>query len=559
MLSSSHSLVGAACVPFTEQQQQQQRNQQPHFGTPPSVKTTCLTPSLEPDTASVAPPPFKLTPGVAACAEASQLHNKHYHSADSPHPRLRVSNSSTSSSSSPSQGTPCLTCANTWSTSRQSPSSVMGGGVSLTSSTNLPCTPLRAAVKLPQQPLELHLAVPLVTPTTPSTRVQPRVRVYSRGDIRRGRWIINIVREECVARAALEEEATYEAIRTLPASCRVWKTYIDPVYNDEYDALGYYLLRRGAQNGANMPFASDEVEDGEGDEDLRRTLAAHHTRVAELKAAATPHPALLAGAQRLTLMEEVCRADIVSTEANAFCEHICSPYVYEHRIMTVGTLPLERFLRRWVGHFRSRNAVHTRQRARLCKLERDAREGLLRTSHTLAARHACMLTALVVEEQHYRTQVELLSTQDAAWTGVVLLRLREQVELFSLLFGGTMRQTRVCGRVEGMTLFRSLTLTEQATRGAVEAEEEREWRCIPSTMQLRFTSVCAEPQARAALVQEEAARRLELTQVIYALTVHYTKHDVELQEYDERQTFVRCAARTASELGGGTVWQIKGR
>ncbi|KPI87337.1 hypothetical protein ABL78_3578 [Leptomonas seymouri] len=401
---------------------------------------------------------------------------------------------------------------------------------------------------------------------------------YSRCDIRRGRWIINITSEECVARAALEEEESYEAIRTLPASCGVWRSYIDPALSDSDDALGYCMLEHASTAEHETPtrigmpdlnrndfghagFLSGNDAERDVDEPLSDELA-HASGCFQYERltadAATVHPAFLAAAKRLTLLEEICRADIVKAEATAFCEGVYRRFVYAHRVMVVGTLPLERFLRRWIGFYRARKVLHTRQLARLYATECNARADLIASSRSLAGRHACMVAAVVEEEHYYRTHLELLQTQNQAWTGVVSLRLREHVELFLLLYGGTMRHTRVCARVQSTTLFRGLALTEEATRSAMETEEDLEWRRIPTIMQLRWTVVSEEPRARAQLLQAEATRRLDLTQVIYALRVHYTKRDVEFQEFDERQQWsdvwkqsIACrdeAAVTTTEL-----------
>lgn len=439
----------------------------------------------------------------------------------------------------------------------------------------------------------LHFAVPSDAPGTPSTRVKLRPRMYNRRDIRRGRWVVQLVREECEARAALEETESYEAIRTLPASCHVWKSYLCPDLNDDYDALGYYILTRAANAEkaalpAKKPVLNHSEDDsagllsgdnsdapvmntvsssevGEDKEGLHRALADFENRQAlakEKTAAETAalHPAFLTAARRLVLLEEVCRDHITKTEDSAYAEEICRPYVYEHRVMTVGTLPLERYLRNWIGCFRARKLVHARQRERLCVAEFEARAGLIASSHSLAARHACQMASLMVEEQYYRVCLELLYVQDAAWAGVVLLRLREHVELFSLLFGGTMRKTRVCGRVQGTTLFRSLVLNEAATRAEFTREEDVEWRRLPAIMELRLTEVWTEPQARAQLLQAEAEQRLDLTRVIYALTVHYTRCDIELQEFDERYGWAEkwkgIRAATAFRSKGTSVEEL---
>ncbi|KPA84364.1 hypothetical protein ABB37_02358 [Leptomonas pyrrhocoris] len=382
---------------------------------------------------------------------------------------------------------------------------------------------------------------------TSSTRTQQAparaARAYSRRDVRRGRWRLSIAREECEARAALEEEESFEAIRTLPASCAVWRSYIDPACSDDDDALGHYLLAR--INGAEEEV--DEAAEKSSSEELHNLLEKlrkHQTSRDErctagttATAAAAPHPAFLTAAKRLVMLEEIRRAAIINAEKEFFHEGVCRPQAYAHRVLTVGTLPLERFLRWWIGVYRARKIVHAGQRARLCAVEQKARADLITSSRGLAARHACMMAALLEEEHYFRTQLELLQTQDAAWTGVVLMRLQAHVELFTLLYGGTMRQTRVCERVQGTTVFRGLILTEAATRSALAAEEDEEWRRIPLAMQLRWMVLSGEPHARALVVQAESTQRRDVEQVIYALTVHYTMRDVELQEMDARRSW----------------------
>jgi hypothetical protein len=547
---------------------------QPHLTNPPDILKTCPSPALADDADVVARSPSRQLPSPVASREEGSWAMLQSSSTSGglylQHPS--TFNASFSSSFSRAQEMPCLTNANTWTTAQHSPSRP-GRRISLTSlrfsqsSTSLSSSSqgTAAATKSPrsaQRASVLQLAVSSFVTGTSSS--QTCLRAYSRRNLRRGRWRLSIAREECEARTALEEAEAYEAIRILPASCQVWASYIDTAFSEDNDALGHYPLAPAtkAEEAAAAVLKGREDNHAEGhldggdviaiDDDSTTTTSSDggHRHVMEnlqrqhvLRRArtaddsATQHPAFLAAALRLVLLEEICRAHIVETADQEFQEGICRPYTYAHRIMTVGTLPLERFLRRWVGVFRARNELHARQRTRLCDAERVARASLFSSSRSLAARQHCMMAAIEAEEKYYRTQLELLHVQDAAWSGVVLLRLQERVELFSLLYGSTMRQTWVCGRVQGTTLFRSLVLKEEAMRHAIEREAEAAWRGIHITQQLRWIAVTAEPHARTQLLQAECAQRLELTRMIYTLTVHYTMRDVEMQEYDARQSW----------------------
>ncbi|CAJ1992278.1 hypothetical protein conserved [Leishmania donovani] len=384
---------------------------------------------------------------------------------------------------------------------------------------------------------------------------------YGTRDFQRGTWVFLLARQERLARELLEAEETSEALRCLPASYAAWRTYYrhtlgsaecGAVHLTSSTDMGM-SLSSGVSTALTAQFAPSTMmlsDTGDADASCEATDSASlsHCRLADKaegkqkgKKPLTlpPHPAFAVAAYRLELLESILGDEIRTEEDEAF--HVCleKPFKYEHRLLTVGTLPLERFLRSWIASHRARRLRRALQRSKVWDLEQEARAALHATSKTLQRRFQLMVTALVEQEHYYRRALELLYAQDAAWTGVVLLRLQEQVECFPLAFGAVMSRARVCGRMKGATLFSNLALAEQAIRETISGEEARHRAAFPTELEMRGVSRMQEPQARKKLVDREAAERAVVHQVVCALQTHYSLREVDIEEGIERQHWLK--------------------
>ncbi|CAG9580939.1 conserved hypothetical protein [Leishmania major strain Friedlin] len=380
---------------------------------------------------------------------------------------------------------------------------------------------------------------------------------YGTRDFQRGAWVFLLARQERLARELLEAEETSEALRCLPASCAAWCTYYRPTLGSAERGAVHLTsstdvdisLSSGVSTALTALFAPSTVMlsdtgdvaascEATADASLSRCRLADKAE-GQRKGAKTPtpppHPALAVAVYRLELLESILRDEIRTEEDEAFHIYLEKSFRYEHRLLTVGTLPLERFLRSWIAIRRARRLRHALQRGKVGDMEQKARTALHATSQTLQRRSQLMVAALVEQEHYYRCSLELLYTQDAAWTGVVLLRLQEQVECFPLAFGAVMSRARVCGRMQGATLFSNLALAEQAIREMISAEEARQRAAFPTELEMRIVSHVREPQARKKLVDREAAERAVVHQVVGALQTHYSLREVEIEEGIERQ------------------------
>ncbi|GET92035.1 hypothetical protein, conserved [Leishmania tarentolae] len=404
-------------------------------------------------------------------------------------------------------------------------------------------------------------------PHQPSVAALPKGRTlwvsgeYSTRHFQRGTWVFLLVREERLARELLEAEETSEALRCLPASWAVWRMY----YCHSLCSTKCGVVRRTSNTGmgeslsSGVPTAlttslssstrmlfdssggdnfSDEAEcfspsqrpcmdKGKGKEKHKKLPPP------------PPHPAFAMAAYRLELLESILGDRIRTEEKEAFHAYIEKPFKYEHRLLTVGTLPLEHFVRSWICIHRARNLRHTLQRQKLEELEQESRVALYVTSQTLHRRFQLMMMALAEQEHYYRCSLELLYTQTAAWTGVVFLHLQQQVECFSLAFGSLMSKARLCGRLKGWNLFSNLALAEQAMRDTICGEEAQQRSAFPTELEMRFVSLLEEPQALTILVDCEAAERSAMHQVVSALETHYSIREVQIEESMERQSWLK--------------------
>ncbi|CBZ30084.1 conserved hypothetical protein [Leishmania mexicana MHOM/GT/2001/U1103] len=384
---------------------------------------------------------------------------------------------------------------------------------------------------------------------------------HSTRDFQRGTWVFLFACQERLARELLEAEETSEALRCLPASCAAWRTYYRPTLGSPECGAVHLTsstdmdvsLSSDVSTAWTTEFAPSTVmlsDSSDADTSYDATESAflsHCRRVNKEKGkrkgkkllTQPPHPAFAVAVYRLELLESILGDEIRTEEEKAFHACIEKPFKYEHRLLTVGTLPLERFLRGWIAIHRAQRLRHALQRGKVGDVEQEARAALHATSQTLQRRFQLMVTALVEQEHYYRCCLELLYTQDAAWAGVVLLRLQEQVERFPLAFGAVMSRRRVCGRMKGLTVFSNLALAEQAIRETISGEEARQRAGFPTELEMRGVHLVQEPQAREKLVDREAAERAVVHQVVCALQTHYSIREAEIEEGIERQYWLK--------------------
>ncbi|KAG5495253.1 hypothetical protein JKF63_02308 [Porcisia hertigi] len=366
---------------------------------------------------------------------------------------------------------------------------------------------------------------------------------YSMRDIHRGTWIFALARKECLARESLEAEETAEALRCLPASCAIWRTYCDHASGRaSYDVeslsksldMNTYLSSDASNHAAVFGRTADCVFPSD-----RRSLGTKEAEEVKEPPTPPPHPAFVMAARRLELLEGIRRGYVTAEEEDEFQANLQKPYVYEHRLFVVGTLRLEGFLRPWVVIHRARKLRHARQMAKLQKLEQEARVALHATSHTLQRRFQLFMTALLEQEHHYRHALELLYTYQAARTGAVLLHLQEQAERFPLAYGAVMSRARVCGRVTGLTLFSNLSIAEQAIRKTIIDEEARRRAMFPTEFDMTALCLVHEVLRRRELVNCEANEHAMVQQVVRSLQAHYSIREVEIEESIERQFWLK--------------------
>eukprot|EP00796_Vickermania_ingenoplastis_P010590 gene10589-7357_t len=300
-------------------------------------------------------------------------------------------------------------------------------------------------------------------------------------------------RDECVHRERLMWEMVMESLRLFP-----WP--LNPVRREEIAA----------------GLRGEPLEDG--------TLKSPEAlRLEQLQ-----HPALIFGQDYLDGVQHFERKGVIAEEREAMAK-ILKLYTYEHRVLTVGTLPLETFCRRWIHQFRGRRLLRAKQREVLCKREEAARLELLRTDPTFTARFELMRDSLTFLESRFRLQIELLQLRVAYVTGNVVVRLAEQVNRFPILYGGSMRKTRACARVAGTTVFMRVHLMEQLFRERIEKEERYErYMELPWEAQKRSLVDIFEPPERRAVEVEEAFWRADLEYKLHQLIVHYCTRDVEV-------------------------------
>lgn len=264
---------------------------------------------------------------------------------------------------------------------------------------------------------------------------------------------------------------------------------------------------------------------------MRRAQMLHDLETAptpELEMEWLQHPALVMGLEHTRGVEDYDRRCIELEESEAL-RLIMKEYTYEHRLVTVGTLPVEKFLRWWIYQFRGRRLRHAKQRELLFEREAAARLDLIQSDPSMLKRNKLMHDAVLFLEKMYRIQLELLQLRTFYVMGSVSIRLSEQVSRFPLLFGGSMRKTRACARVSGTTVFMGVHLMETLFRSLLQEEERFERTMVLPYEAERFSLVnIFEPPARLRIEEEQEISRAEMEYRIHQLIVYYTNRDVEI-------------------------------
>ncbi|CAJ1035588.1 hypothetical protein Q4I32_007163 [Leishmania shawi] len=421
-----------------------------------------------------------------------------------------------------------------------------------------------------QQQLRRHYHHHPFGATLPMAATLGSSDMYNKRNVQRGTWVFVLARQECLARELLEAEETNEALRCLPASCTVWRTYYRPTSgsaehgaaclasstgSDTLTSSGVFTASTAALGTSCELFSA--LDDADASCVAPRETPPPHPCGVERKVGGgddqalvtpPPHPAFAMAVYWLELLESILRGEVRTEEGDAFRSCLEKPCEYEHRLLSVGTLPLEQFLRSWIEIHRARKLHHVHQLAKMEDMEHEARTALYVASETLQRRFQLMRTALVEQEHHYRCTLELLWTQVAAWVGVVLLRLQEQVERFPLAFGSAMSRTRLCGRVTGLNRFSNLVEVEQAFRKTIRNEEIRQRVVFPTEFEMRVVCLMYEPRARKELLKREATERAVAHQVVNALQTHYSIREVEIEESIERQFWLTQLMHSGVDL-----------
>lgn len=401
-------------------------------------------------------------------------------------------------------------------------------------------------------------------------------------------WVAYLARDECVAREAVVEEEVRAAVSYLPPSCAAWATYAPDDAgqltfirrSSLYDLLGSSSSYSGSRSVS--PCSTDADDSSSAPQcsaaEVRDTLvtqrvtspplllemeaALHHGSGTILASETQPskddgghsnesshrgeqvncsakelpwHPATVDALHRLAITEGIQRRAILQEEDGIWLADVAVTERYERRVWAVGTLPLENVLRHWIAKYRARGLVHQLQRVRLEERETAARLSIIESSRTLTMRQSLLEAALLQQEEYYRRQMELLYVVEAHRTGLVLLRLEEQVRRYVLFFGHPMSPQRFGLKTSAVTLGRSLLFAEETSRRQTVAFEELERNAIPYTMELVYLDDLTEVKGRQQLEQSEAADRRRLVQMIGALEAHYSAREVEIVEAIDRK------------------------
>lgn len=248
------------------------------------------------------------------------------------------------------------------------------------------------------------------------------------------------------------------------------------------------------------------------------------------------HPAAVEGQRHIAAAESFYRKHILQEE-EAFREQDFLPlFQYEHRLRTVRTLPLERFLRRWIQRYRGKKQRFQLRVAHLIEWEKKCRADVYASNkeEVQMGRFLGALESLQWMEQYNRREIQLMYLRSSYLHGVIHIRLQEQVERFPIMFGawGKPISWRCVGlrlaRVAPHNLFWRLHSLEQHYRNAIVKEEEKKRKeDLSFRLKMCAYDLFDEQDARRSIEEEERRERAPLEYYAYVLLVMYAKRDVE--------------------------------
>lgn len=325
-------------------------------------------------------------------------------------------------------------------------------------------------------------------PLRPQTQQHTATGVVTLPSSSSGLWAALIARDECVQREAIVWEETMAAVRTIPY----------PLHSPTVTEVSVYKESEVGQMEVCLPLLQ--------------------------------HPALVWGVQHLIWQEEIQRAGVLCEEEETFTERLMKPLRHAKRVLRVGTLPLERFLREWIAQYRARCVFQKKQREHLAQQEDRRRRDLEYCSALAEERDALFRDVLCAEEAMYRYQLEDLQLRAQCLSDAVRIRLEEHVARYDVCFGRAMSRAWVCGNVSGVTAFSCIARLEEYRRRCLFEEEQCAYVTEAAQVEMDSLVRLFEPLARREVEVDQEAARAELQYRVYTLVVHYTLRDVEVQE-----------------------------
>ncbi|EAN85119.1 hypothetical protein C3747_111g177 [Trypanosoma cruzi] len=244
------------------------------------------------------------------------------------------------------------------------------------------------------------------------------------------------------------------------------------------------------------------------------------------------HPALVAGIEEITIMEEIRRKYILEEESNQIAP-IWDFYVFEHRCLVVGTKKLTCFLRRWILTYRGRKMRQLEQLNSLWRREEKSRLEIIQT--WLEAQKRLFTRLVIATESQFRVVIEELQLHAQYAHGLISISLKAQTELFFHLYGAVMPRAIACGRISGCTRFKLLDLNDQHGRGCLSSWEEKGRLAISCMMQREALEKFLEGPKRQQIVEEELVARGRLTCILFAMLERCHRREIEIVEACECQ------------------------
>lgn len=328
-----------------------------------------------------------------------------------------------------------------------------------------------------------------------------------------------LFRDECVDREQLIWEEIFESLKLFPWPMNLCKRA---------------ELLEALEKCKRSSLLGESTTDGEVLSDQKKKLQEKEKEAAILEQKSLhwsllQHPAMIWGQFYLGTVEASERRHVVEKKEEQEWRLLQKEYRYEHRLLTIGTLALEKIIRKWIIKWRGKRILQEKQREKIVFKEAQVRQELYQLDESIVARYNCFKDCIVYMETAYRRKLNLLQLRTFYMFGTVSIRLLEQTERFPLMFGGIMRTTRFCGRVDATpSMFRCLHLHEQQKRDILAKEEVMERTLLPLKALQVTNSQILEVSARQRIEEEERRSRAELEYQLQQLIVHYHNRDVEI-------------------------------